>query len=771
MAYRFRKDMHIELRGREYVIEARLPDGNLRLKDVAFNESKPVPEATLVEALFEGEMKFLGDRATTLVQRKMAQAFVDDLNMLAEDDPRRVEAKRRYAYVKALDEQASLNLNEATIKPIIERVHEDIRDPKNAPGWKIVYYKWLASWLSAGRDLRALVPHYENRGNTKPRFTTAAKRAGEKFSESERLKAAEVETITEDVINEQYLNSQRLSVAEVYERLDLRIADENRYRDAGDQLPIPHQSSVYRIVSRLDDYEKDAARFGKRFADHKHRSNKRGAVYTRPLERVEFDDTRTDLFVVDSETRLPLGRATLTFGIDCYSRMPVGFHLGFDGPGYLAVGQCLIHAVTPKTYLTSLFPKVQNQWNVFGVPEEAGVDNGSAYVSEAFSDACSQIGTVIAHAPVMTPEVKARVERFFGTLNRRLLHQQAGTSFSNIIDRADYDPKQNAVISFDALMEMAHIFLIDVYAQSPHRGLNDIPAKVWNEGIKQYPPALPRRQQDLRVLLGYTEHRVVGPSGIELFALHYNCDELALLRRRQKGEKVKVKYNPTDISVIFAFDPNSDRYITVPALDQEYCQGLSLWQHNVIKNYVRTRLKGSVDKDGLRRAKRTIQDIVDVEWVKGGKTGTRAKMARWNGVRQPDYGAVMESRAELEAPDSIQIAAKGSLLLLNAGATLAESVSDLGNALTGVDMATVEAHINPPPVSAAMVIVPNTENNKGQKRRKLSRKHAKTVEDNSVQNTVDESSLPVESNNAPEDEDLDMSGFNVSFDLPVGNMR
>jgi putative transposase len=489
-------------------------------------------------------------------------------------------------------------------------------------------------------------------------------------------------------------------VEEVHKQIDLRIDDENRYRDASDQLPVPHERSIYRAVSRLDEYEKDAARMGKRYADQKHRSNQQGAAYERPLQRVEFDDTRTDLFVVDSETRLPLGRATLTFGIDCYSRMPVGFHIGFDGPGYLAVGQCLLHAITPKTYLPSLFPKVQNPWNVFGVPEEAGVDNGSAYISESFADACAQIGTVIAHAPVMTPVVKAMVERFFGTLNRRLLHQQAGTTFSNIVDRADYDPKVNAVISFDALMEMVHVFLIDMYAQSPHRGLNDIPAKVWDEGVKRYPPTLPRHQQDLRVLLGHTERRVIGRSGVELFTMHYNCDELALLRRRLRGEQVKVKYNPTDISVIYAFDPNSARYITVPALDQEYTKGLSLWQHNVIKHYARTRLKQGVDKDGLRRARRTIQEIVDAEWAKSGKTGTRAKMARWNGIRQPDYNAVMEERLALEAPAANQLPPKGTVLRLNPAPVPAEGISDVGNALIIADQATDETGANQPPVVA-----------------------------------------------------------------------
>ena len=63
--------MHVEFRGREYVLEARLPNGDLRLRDLALDESKPVPESELIHALFDGDFEFLGDSSVTLVQRKM----------------------------------------------------------------------------------------------------------------------------------------------------------------------------------------------------------------------------------------------------------------------------------------------------------------------------------------------------------------------------------------------------------------------------------------------------------------------------------------------------------------------------------------------------------------------------------------------------------------------------------------------------------------------------------------------------------------------------
>lgn len=252
--------MHIEFRGREYVIEERLTNGDLRLKDLALDESKQVPESELINSLFEGDFEFLGDGSVTVAQRKTFRAFVDDFNMLDDGDKRKIEAKRRYAYVKALDETAARGFSREEVEPLIEKVHREIEDPKKKPHWKTVCYGWYAQWLVSGRDLRALIPHYEERGNTEPRFCAARKLEGEEFSEEEKQRAKEVKKIIDEVIQEHYLNPLCLSPADVHEKLDIRIADENRFRDPDDQLPVPHRSSVYEIISKLDEYEVDAAR-------------------------------------------------------------------------------------------------------------------------------------------------------------------------------------------------------------------------------------------------------------------------------------------------------------------------------------------------------------------------------------------------------------------------------------------------------------------------------------------------------------------------------
>ena len=109
-----------------------------------------------------------------------------------------------------------------------------------------------------------------------------------------------------------------------------------------------------------------------------------------------------------------------------------------------------------------------------------------------------------------------------------------------------------------------------------------MPALRWQKGIAQWPPALPANAELLDVTLGYTEERVVSHRGIELDHLFYNDDELALVRRTMGSHKrVIIERNPSDLSMIHVYDEKHDKYIAVPAVDQDYTRELTLYQHTV----------------------------------------------------------------------------------------------------------------------------------------------------------------------------------------------
>lgn len=678
---RFRKGIHLLLQGREFIVEERLPNGDLKLRDIAVNSFRAVAELFLIDAWFEGQLEFLGDTITTVAQRKASKEFISDLSALEEGDPRKKELRRRHAYLRPIIELVSrgvAKINQEFLEPVIRKVHEAIDDKKRPPNWKTVYYCWYRTLILTD-DIRALTPQYNKRGNFTRKFSGSRKR---KYSEKDKEKAQRLGEIVDEVIEENYLSRQRLTVAAVYEALIGRIADENQFRNEGDKLPAPSERSIYDVINQLDEYEVIKARHGKRIADLRCEMHKRGPQPSRPLERVEMDHTRLDLFVIDPVTKMPIGRPTLTIAIDKYTRMILGFYLSFNGSGFLAVMHCLRHAILPKTYVKTLYPSVEHLWNVFGIPEMIVVDNGLEFHGDGFEDACLQLGTVISYCPVRKPWFKPIVERYFGTLNQKLLHGLPGTTFSNIFEREDYNPAKNAIIGFDTLLEITHVFIIDYYSQRKHRGVKDIPARRWDIAIQEYPPALPSRREDLQVLLGDVEYRTIQPYGISLFDLNYNDEALALLRRGRKGHRFKIKYDPADISVIYVLDPDGDKFIPVPAESQQYTKNLSLWQHRVIQRYARRIADEKVDVVALCRAKEKIVKIIERDWLKIAQSGPKGRMARLKNIGQPNYDKLL-GFAQAAETQSLSPAQPGrQQLSLNPAASHTNGLSDLESAIS-----------------------------------------------------------------------------------------
>jgi putative transposase len=176
-----------------------------------------------------------------------------------------------------------------------------------------------------------------------------------------------------------------------------------------------------------------------------------------------------------------------------------------------------------------------------------------------------------------------------------------------------------------------HLFLVDIYAQDFHEGLAGIPAQQWTEVTRNgFFPRVPPSVEELRLLLGRVAYRTIMTYGIDFLSLRYNCTELLPLRLRMDrldNKQVKLKYNPSDLSRLYIYDPDERRYIEVPALAQEYTRSLSLWKHRVIRNFVLNE-QGKVDIAALGLAQRKIQAIVE-QSLERKKLSTRAKIARW----------------------------------------------------------------------------------------------------------------------------------------------
>lgn len=289
---------------------------------------------------------------------------------------------------------------------------------------------------------------------------------------------------------------------------------------------------------------------------------------TRPLEVVQLDHTRADIFVVDEETRLPIGRPWLTLAIDVHSRMVMGFHLTMDAPSRLSTSLCLLHAVFDKTaWLQER--EISEPWPIAGLPDALHVDNGADFRSKAFKRGCDDAGVAVIWRPPGQPRFGGHIERLIGTQMGRL-HLLPGTTFGDVDERGDYDSRRHAALTLRELERYIALDIAGAYHQSIHNGLGRPPLAVWRELEERTPLRMPQDRQRFWLNFLPEDRRSLRPTGIHLFGLRYWSPALSADVGRVKS-KLLVKYDPRDLARVFVQRPSGSfveaRYadITLPS--------------------------------------------------------------------------------------------------------------------------------------------------------------------------------------------------------------
>ncbi len=503
-------------------------------------------------------------------------------------------------------------------------------------------YNWIRSYINGGYDIRSLVPNTKRRGG----------------KDKLRLDAG-VDALINATIQELYKRPEAISIDDVVQEVACRVQEINISHPERKALILPSRSTVARRIEALGAAERFAIRYGRRLARQKFSQYGQNEYPEMPTERVEIDHTRADFIVIDDQDSLPLGRPTLTYCIDMATRYPLGYYIGFEPPSYLSVMECLYHAISPKEGVREKY-RTEHDWIAYGIPSNLVIDNGREFIGRDLSDACLSLGIVLQQTPVRTPHFKAGIERHFGTLNTMLFHTLPGTTFSSPQDRGDYNSVEQACVYLSDVEKILHTFILDIYAENFHKGLKGIPARRWEEALQSgFLPTLPQSLGELQVLLGRVTKRVIRSNGVDFVSLRYNCDDLIDVRTKLKGEEVKIKYNPGDLSHIYVFDPFIKQYLKVPALDQEYTRDLSLWKHTIIRQAV-PKEQDKADPVALGQAKRKVREIFEAGRERK-RVATRSRMTRWETSGKPLHRVNQNTNASVTSSSATVPELQGAL--------------------------------------------------------------------------------------------------------------
>ncbi len=346
----------------------------------------------------------------------------------------------------------------------------------------------------------------------------------------------------------------------------------------------PSHQTVYRILDRfIEDKQKklqarSAGYVGSRLT-HMTRDGRELEVEG-SNDVWQCDHTRLDIRLIDEFG--VLDRPWLTIIIDSYSRCPMGFYLGFDAPSSNIDALALRHAILPKYYGSGY--QLKNEWTSYGKPNYFYTDGGKDFRSIHITE---QVAVELEFSCALRRRSSdgGIVERFFRSLNDRVLRGLAGYTGRNVQERPK-DVDKNALLTIEDLEQILLRYLVDEYNQKTDaRSKNQSRMERWEAGLLIEPYLY--QERDLDIALMKQERRKIQQYGtINFESLVYKSEHL----KGMGGEIVSIMYDPQDITTILVYERLPDS--TEKFLDYAHAQGiedkrLSFRDHQATKRKVR----------------------------------------------------------------------------------------------------------------------------------------------------------------------------------------
>lgn len=425
----------------------------------------------------------------------------------------------------------------------------------------------------------------------------------------------DIEEIIATTLREQWLVLEATPLAPVVAEIRARC------EEAG--LSPPSYLTVARRIPALFGPEEIAK---KRSANPKHLHRLRGRPgyihAAHPLDVCQIDHTPTDINFVEvvEGGGTFVGRPYLTIVTDVATRCILGFCLTLEKPSALSIALCLAQALCPKDeWLVAR--GIKHGWPMFGRPRLLVTDSAKEFKGNAFQRGCEDYGIRIRYRDRGRVHQGGVVERLLGKLNG-VLATQPGSTGRSVADRDQYPAERRARLSFADLEQCVALALIDHNLQQNARTLR-VPASEWDRQVHE----LARFDDDpIRVLLAFmpgTERRI-SPQGLSMFALDYYSPWLSeLVPQRDRLGKLELRYDPRDISHIYARDPETREFRSVERRDGMLAP-MTLWEHEADRLSRRTaNARTNVEKVTLRR---------QIAEIAGGPTPSKAELR--NAVRK-----------------------------------------------------------------------------------------------------------------------------------------
>ena len=396
-----------------------------------------------------------------------------------------------------------------------------------------------------------------------------------------------VQVVSENAIMEFHANEQRMNRSAIRRLIGARL-NEGKPEGQWTKQP-PTDGAIKRIIAGLKESRLIGSQHGVDTMEDKSGSWTKGPIFTRPGEMVQLDCYKTDIVVflqragiwanLSPAWRKLLGefrrRVWLCVCIDVATRCILGVSFGLAESAELAV-RALRMALSDKSLYAKVASCGAEPPRAIGI---AGIrtDSGSAFRSARFQTVAYNVTRNVQIGVVGVSRHRGNIERFFRTSHEGFISFWTGRTFSNVVERGDYD----AVARVSAfLVDFGNGFFrwcTDVYHGLGHAGIDhQPPMDCLNEAISNTGFVPVMNSDRFRISFGIDFERKPTPLGVRFAGIQYSANWMAERFKNRRGGTIRLKVDPEDLGRISVLVDG--QWATLPGPPEMQGIPLSFWK-------------------------------------------------------------------------------------------------------------------------------------------------------------------------------------------------
>jgi len=465
-------------------------------------------------------------------------------------------------------------------------------------------YKLLRRYWQRGQKPNSLLPDYKHSGAPgKTRAASGHAKAGRarQFGDGEGIKVTpEIERLFRITIEKHILTEDGLKTTVAFRRFT------DLFEQYFPKIEVANRPTIRQFRYFYDREYKQAVRLVARTNPGEYKKDVRPLTSTAtanvlgPGSRYEIDATIADIYLVADEDRSKIiGRPTIYIVIDVFSRMIVGFYIGFDNPSYVVAMQAVVNACSDKTNICAQFGIEidRAEWPCIGLPDGILADRGEM-MSHQVDSLISGFNLRIESTPPRRGDAKGIVERGFDTLQVEFKPYAPGVVAGNRVKKhGEKDYRLDAQIpirDFTQIILRTILFRNNYHVLDKYDRDADLPAEIpsiplelWNWGMQHRVGGLRSVDPQLLQITLLPRRKVtISPLGVNMWGLYYSSTEIlreGWLHRSDeinRPESLEAGYDPACADKIYLFPQAGNRTYWVCSLTDRSRQfrGLTFWK-------------------------------------------------------------------------------------------------------------------------------------------------------------------------------------------------